>query len=362
MKALTSLLLLIVASFSVRLSAQGAVNLTAPVPNAVVSDIATAFSWEHPGGTVAKFKLRVQTLNRSFVYARVLTPIEAACSAGETCSITPSDLVLPNLSTLRWRVIARSPAGKQVSVWNRFTTSIPKPGTPTLIGPEENLTFSLSQPDFTWLNGGQTKRFQLVVRDGAGKLVHKAKIPALNCSDDVCTAAMTDTELTDVGLHTWFVKAKSAYGITKSAVAHFYYVPQYAADMLELVNQKRCEADLVPLVLNDALSAAAMRHAIDMSVHNFYDHVGSDGRTYRQRIRLAGYTGKKLGENIHSGTDNAITAFETWWTFIPARVNILDPEFREMGIAYTDRETSQYQQYWVQTFGARDTTPLAVCP
>ncbi|MBN1259869.1 MAG: hypothetical protein JXB35_04230 [Anaerolineae bacterium] len=122
-----------------------------------------------------------------------------------------------------------------------------------------------------------------------------------------------------------------------------------------LVNQVRLGEGLPPLSWSTLLAQAAQRHADDMAANTIIDTVGSDGSTYRQRIREAGYRawddGLLVYETLWAGlgfAENALNWFlqnpEQWSAFVDSR-------YREVGVGYA--EDGQGVHYFVISFGSR---------
>ena len=128
-----------------------------------------------------------------------------------------------------------------------------------------------------------------------------------------------------------------------------------ARRFLRLINQARLNEGLPPLASSALLTNAAQRHADDMAENARIDQVGSDGSTYQQRIREAGYAawdnGLLVNESIWAGlgtADNALNWFreqpERWEMFV-------DPRYREAGVGYAS--DPQGVNYFVIDFGSR---------
>lgn len=127
-----------------------------------------------------------------------------------------------------------------------------------------------------------------------------------------------------------------------------------ARNLATLLNQARQAEGIAPLSWSTLLAQAAQRHADDLAAHNLIDTTGSDGSTYRQRIRETGYRAWDDGLLVHEAlwaglgqAENAMTWFrntaEEWSTF-------MDPRFREVGVGYAE---SQNIRYFVISFGSR---------
>lgn len=127
--------------------------------------------------------------------------------------------------------------------------------------------------------------------------------------------------------------------------------------MLELVNQQRGAAGVAPLSLNTQLMNSAQEHSQDMAAHNFMDHPGSDGSSPFDRMRRAGYSFSEAGENVAAGQANPEDAMSSWMNEQPPndghRRNILNPDFRDIGIGYAFRDGTEFKHYWTQDLGRR---------
>ncbi len=117
-------------------------------------------------------------------------------------------------------------------------------------------------------------------------------------------------------------------------------------------NQYRQAAGCPPLTLSPQLTQAAQRHTDDMAYNDFFDHTGSDGSSPGDRIRDTGYDFLLAGENIAAGYPTAQEVVEGWMSSPPHRANILNCDYREIGVGYTylanDTGTVNYRHYWAQ--------------
>ncbi len=112
-----------------------------------------------------------------------------------------------------------------------------------------------------------------------------------------------------------------------------------AASQLCLLNGVRADAGLPPLTLNAKLGAAATAYAQDLVAGSYFSHTGRDGSTIRTRLAAVGYlpedAGWAIGENLAWGTGPLATPgsiMQAWMNSEGHRENILNPEYREIGI------------------------------
>lgn len=88
-----------------------------------------------------------------------------------------------------------------------------------------------------------------------------------------------------------------------------------------------------PLVWNELLEKAAVRHAGDMADHTHFDHVGTDKSTLSDRIEDTGYVWSTLGENISFGYPDATSVVHGWKGSDGHCKNMMNPVFKELGAA-----------------------------
>ena len=104
-------------------------------------------------------------------------------------------------------------------------------------------------------------------------------------------------------------------------------------DLLNLTNQKRKDAGLAPLVLNDQLSRAADEKAKYMLEKNFWAHVAPDGTTPWYFIKNSGYEYLYAGENLARGFNSSGDVVNAWMASPTHRENMLSPNYKDIGFA-----------------------------
>ena len=117
--------------------------------------------------------------------------------------------------------------------------------------------------------------------------------------------------------------------------------PAELADaVLCLVNAERTARGANALRRQRDLGIVALRHVVDMQVHDRFSHRSSSGRRLAERVDLTRYLpwdgDWRLGENLRWGRGMASVprATVTGWLESPAhRENMLDPSFDEAGVA-----------------------------
>jgi uncharacterized protein YkwD len=86
----------------------------------------------------------------------------------------------------------------------------------------------------------------------------------------------------------------------------------------------------------------------------WFDHVGVDGSTVRERASQAGYAWRRIGENIAAGHDSLAQALQGWLGSPSHCEAMLDPRFSEFGLAqgFSDDPSAPYRTYWTLVLGA----------
>ena len=131
------------------------------------------------------------------------------------------------------------------------------------------------------------------------------------------------------------VKASS---VEASVVVNTVSLEQTAFDLL---NQKRAQNGLQPLVWNEQLAGIARTHSQNMADFNFFSHRGLDNKMVSDRADDVGLTKwRAIGENIafNRGYQDPIEkAVELWLDSPSHRHNLLDNNWKEtaVGIAVT---------------------------
>lgn len=128
------------------------------------------------------------------------------------------------------------------------------------------------------------------------------------------------------------------------------------AEVVRLTNEFRAKNGcLVPLKPSAELTKAARAHSKDMAINNFFDHKGSDGSQPWDRMTAAGYKWRMAAENIEGGASSAQEVFDAWKSSSGHRANMLNCEYKDIGIGYVSdpNDTVRYYHYWTQDFGTR---------
>jgi uncharacterized protein YkwD len=109
--------------------------------------------------------------------------------------------------------------------------------------------------------------------------------------------------------------------------------------ILQGLNQLRAAHHLHPLTLSHTLSAASLAHTKEMADRGYFAHDSGDGSPFWKRIQhfygASGYGYWSVGENLLWSTPEVDSpgAIKLWWNSPEHKKNMLDPRWREIGIA-----------------------------
>jgi hypothetical protein len=114
-----------------------------------------------------------------------------------------------------------------------------------------------------------------------------------------------------------------------------------AQNLVNLINQSRQTQNLSLLEVNTKLNQAASLKAQDMITNDYFDHTSPSGVSPWYWFSKAGYSFVWAGENlaIHFTDTNAV--FDAWMASAGHRDNILNPNFKEIGVAVAEGEINE---------------------
>ena len=122
-------------------------------------------------------------------------------------------------------------------------------------------------------------------------------------------------------------------------------VAAFAEEVLQLVNAERAKVGARPLRLSPDLMEAAAIRAEEITRH--FAHERPDGSSCFTLLRNRNRT---LGENIAAGNATPEEVMDQWMHSSGHRANILNKDFKELGVGYCRNEGTEYTHYWIQMF------------
>jgi uncharacterized protein YkwD len=135
-------------------------------------------------------------------------------------------------------------------------------------------------------------------------------------------------------------------------------------EVVNLTNQKRAEAGLSALSLNQTLSNAAYVKGADMISKDYWAHVSPDGTQPWAFFKNAGYRYRYAGENLARDFSNATEAVNAWMNSPTHRDNILNSKYKEIGIGVIEgdlagSDTTIIVQFFGTTYTDQVREPIA---
>ncbi len=122
--------------------------------------------------------------------------------------------------------------------------------------------------------------------------------------------------------------------------------------IIELTNSERSKAGLNTLQENQSLNQAAAAKASNMFAENYWAHFAPSGKTPWDFINGAGYRFSVAGENLAKNFTNSQDVVTAWMNSPTHRDNIVNPKYRDIGIAVEDGTINGEQTTLVvQMFG-----------
>lgn len=122
---------------------------------------------------------------------------------------------------------------------------------------------------------------------------------------------------------------------------------EYIWDILRFTNEKRESQGLSPLTLSQSLTDGAVIRSKE--IIKKAEHKRPDGSSCFTAVKKS-YL--KMGENLALGQTLPETAMINWINSKGHSENILDPNFKKLGVGYTYDSNSKYKYHWVQMFGS----------
>lgn len=129
-----------------------------------------------------------------------------------------------------------------------------------------------------------------------------------------------------------------------------------ASTLVSLTNSARAQEGLGDLSVNSKLVVAANAKAQDMFSNQYFAHTSPQGKTPWDFIQSAGYDYVYAGENLAIGYSDSNELQNAWMNSASHRENILNPNFREIGIVALSGEYQGAQTIIVvEEFGSTST-------
>lgn len=117
-----------------------------------------------------------------------------------------------------------------------------------------------------------------------------------------------------------------------------YFATVISSDLVKLTNQERVKTGLSPLSVNQKLVLAAQKKAQDMIKKGYFAHTSPDGLSPWYWLDNTGYKYITAGENLAKDFTDSIYLHDAWMESSSHKANILNKNYREIGIAVVEGE------------------------
>ena len=121
-----------------------------------------------------------------------------------------------------------------------------------------------------------------------------------------------------------------------------------AEEIVRLVNIEREKAGLPSVKLSRELYRPAMIRARE--IVKSFSHTRPNGQPFNTVFIAYGITYRTVGENLAAGQTSCEMVMQQWMDSPSHRANILNKNFKYLGVAYLYSGKGKYKHYWVQEF------------
>jgi uncharacterized protein YkwD len=146
------------------------------------------------------------------------------------------------------------------------------------------------------------------------------------------------------------VGAAVVFVITMQPAAADPVADNLIAQVVAITNTERADQGLTPLVEDPLLDWVAQTYAGVLAEGACFGHECGEMPELAGRVGAVDYRWQRLGENIAAGQPTSDDVVRDWMSSPAHRANLLDPSFREIGVAVVPG-AAPYGVYWVQLFG-----------
>lgn len=130
-----------------------------------------------------------------------------------------------------------------------------------------------------------------------------------------------------------------------------------------LINNYRATQGLPALMVSESLTNASEWQSTDMANKNYFSHTDSLGRDPFQRMTAFGYGYSTWrGENIAAGNATAAATFDQWKNSSGHNANMLNANYKVIGIGKAYNAAATYRNYWTTDFGGVVDPGAVPCP
>lgn len=154
-----------------------------------------------------------------------------------------------------------------------------------------------------------------------------------NVKTNIGNSSTTNNTTTQTNNNTQVLGTVDVQGLPQLPKTYSISVQAAAEDqILKLMNEKRVEAGLQPLTIDNTLKQVARYKSNHMIQYNYFDHVTPEGTKWTNWLQTIGYKYTTTGENIAYNTYDAVELFNQWWNSPGHRANMMNASYTKVGI------------------------------
>lgn len=133
-----------------------------------------------------------------------------------------------------------------------------------------------------------------------------------------------------------------------------------ATQVIDETNRERLNLGLSPLKYNEHLAKAAEAKAQDMFANQYWAHYSPTGTSPWEFMNQNDYVYSVAGENLARDFTHTQDMVEAWMNSPTHRENIINPKYKDIGIAVVDGQFNGIETTLVvQMFGSQAVSPVA---
>ncbi|WP_343207997.1 CAP domain-containing protein [Anaerolentibacter hominis] len=117
-----------------------------------------------------------------------------------------------------------------------------------------------------------------------------------------------------------------------------------------LSNSLRIKYGYVPFKWSEKAAECAAVRSAEMAERDYFDHINPEGVTPFDRMKEAGISYQSAGENIAAGYRDSVEVSFGWLNSPGHRENLMNHNFRFMGIGIEYAAYTEYGSYYTQMF------------
>lgn len=121
-------------------------------------------------------------------------------------------------------------------------------------------------------------------------------------------------------------------------------------EVLTLVNEIRADAGVELLELDTTLCKAAGMRSLEMENASVFSHTRPNGTSCFTIFDEYGITYMTAGENIAAGQRDAQEVVTAWKNSPGHYQNMVNPDFKKLGVGLSKQNIDKYGIYWTQLF------------